>query len=122
MSCQGGLNQVLGGAAQRGVKMLIVGIDGRGAPLKIWKNGDGAVLQPKLPAWGVMAGGRQRRITNQLALHRGAATGRLGRMTPSLTGQHLEPEVPFAVKHPPKTDDSHAATAPESMNCILLIM
>ena len=76
-----GDHQILGGAAETGPQMMIVGIDHRGAPRKIGFDVDPGRPEPESPRLRVVTVGRERRIANQvgklrLGLERGAHSGR----------------------------------------------
>ena len=77
-----GKRQVLGGATERDVEMVIVRIDDGAAPRQIWCDHDAPILQAKGPALRVVARWRQRGVSHQFT-HQTGAIAKLGRDGPT---------------------------------------
>ena len=71
------MRQIFGGAAERDVEMVIVGVDDGAAPRKIWRDHDGPILQVEGPALRVVARRCQGGVSHQFLYQAGVIT-RLG--------------------------------------------
>ncbi len=75
----GGKRQIFRSAAEAGVKMVVVGIDGRGPPGQVRRNADGLAGRVETPWLRVVAVRGERRIANDAIQVRAAAKRRAKR-------------------------------------------